>query len=260
MHFSLLRSSSWYGPGLMSTDLYRTLQRHPCHPKIVQGLNLQFPHATTTNLADSRLRITQCNSAYARSTVRHLMLSRYSFTAQPSGLQVYLDFSKLKTLELQDCQDIGYLFNNILCNISQCRINVLRIDRINPTGGKPQGYLGLAKIEAFLHLHRGLEKLTLSGVEGNIDPRAIAAQGRTLTCLTLQGFKPLKKGGISTPSPLPMLTLEETLDMCASLPGLKSLQIDATCDDLFLVSTSYLGVKQVSGYPLTSSRLLRQGH
>ena len=219
----------------MSTDLYRTLQRHPCHPKIVQGLSLQFPHATTTNLADSRLRITQCNLAYARSTVRHLMLSRYSFTAQPSGLQVYLDFSRLNTLELQDCHNIGYLFNNILCNISQCRIKVLRIDQTNSTG-KPRGYLGLAKIEAFLHLHRGLETFILGGVEGNIDPRAIAAQGRTLTCLTLQGFKPPRRGGVCNPSPLPMLTLEETLDMCASLPELKTLQIDATCDDVFLVS------------------------
>ena len=165
------------------------------------------------------------------------MLSRYSFTAQPSGLQVYLDFSRLNTLELQDCQDIGYLFNNILCNISQCRIKVLRIDRTNSTG-KTQGYLGLAKIEGFLYLHRGLEKLTLSGMEGNIDPRAIAAQGRTLTCLTLQALKPPRKGGICTPSPLPMLTLEETLDMCASLPELKTLQIDAISDDMFLVSIS----------------------
>ncbi|KAL8797436.1 MAG: hypothetical protein Q9195_000252 [Heterodermia aff. obscurata] len=240
LHFSLPRSSSWYGPGLMSTDLYRTLQKHPCHPKIIQGLSLQFPPATTTNLADSRLRITQCNTAYARSTVRHLMLSRYSFTAQPSGLQVYLDFSRLSTLELQDCQDVGYLFNNILCNISQCRIKVLKIDRAaNPTRFKTQGYLGLPKIEAFLHLHKGMEKLTLSGMEGSIDPRAIAAQGRTLTHLTLQGFKPPRKGAIYTPSPLPLLTLEETLDMCAGLPELKQLQIDATCDDMFLTSAPW---------------------
>lgn len=220
----------------MSTDLYRTLQRHPCHPKIVQGLSLQFPHATTTNLADSRLRITQCDTAYARSTVRHLMLSRYSFTAQPSGLQVYLNFSRLSTLELRDCQDIGYLFNNILCNISQCRIKVLNIDRANSTR-QTQGYLGLAKIEAFLHLHKGLEKLTLNGMEGNINPRAIGAQGSTLTYLTLQGFKPPpRKAAIRTSPPLPLLTLDETLDMCASLPQLKTLQIDATCDDMFLVS------------------------
>ena len=221
----------------MSTDLYRTLQKHPCHPKVVQGLSLQFPHATTTNLADSRLRITQCNSAYARSTVRHLMLSRYSFTAQPSGLQVYLDFSRLHTLELQDCQDMGYLFNNILCNISQCRIKVLRIDRANSTGNITQGYLGLAKIEAFLYLHKGLERLTLNGMEGSINPRAIAAQGRSLTYLRLQGFKPPRKGSILAPSPLPMLSLGETLDMCASLPELQTLQIDATRDDMFLVSS-----------------------
>ncbi|CAF9917607.1 MAG: hypothetical protein HETSPECPRED_003535 [Heterodermia speciosa] len=224
----------------MSTDLYRTLQKHPCHPKIVQGLSLQFPPAATTNLADSRLQITQCNTAYARSTVRHLMLSRYSFTPQPSGLQAYLDFSRLSTLELQDCQDVGYLFNNILCNISQCRIKVLSIDRANSTR-KSQGYLGLPKIETFLHLHKGMEKLTLSGMEGDIDPRAIAAQGRTLTHLTLQGFKPPRKGGICTPSPLPLLTLDETLDMCASLPELRNLQIDATCDDMLLVSNILFG-------------------
>ena len=111
-----------------------------------------------------------------------------------------------------------------------------------------------------------MEKVTLCGMEGDIDPRAIAAQGRTLTHLTLQGFKPPRKGGICTPSPQPLLTLDETLDMCAGLPELRNLQIDATCDDMLLVSNILFGgfaanIRRGCMYSLTNPpRLPPRGH
>lgn len=219
----------------MSPDLYQTLQKHPSHPEIVQGLSLEFPTAPTKPSRHSRPPISHIDTVSARSTVKHLTLSKYHFPAQPAGLQIYLDFSQLTTLDLQDCHDIGYLFNNILCNISNCRIKILKIQQ-DFSRRKSQGYLGLDKIETFLQLHKGMKKLTLSGIEGDINPRAIAAQGRTLTDLAIQGSKPPRKDGVCTSSPLPLLTMHETLEMCTALPELQTLQIDATSDEMILVS------------------------
>ena len=151
----------------MSTDLYHTLRVHPCRPQIIQDINLEFPSATTTIPG---LRMMDSGPASARSTVKHLTLSNYSFPPQPIGLRAYLDFPSLNKLVLYSCQSIGYLFNDILCNISRCQIRVLKIDQAF-SGSMSPGYLGLDKIQTFLQLYTGLDDLVLRGLENIPDGR-----------------------------------------------------------------------------------------
>lgn len=226
---------SWSGPDLMPTSLCSTLQKHPRQPEIIQALKVEFVVSRTKPLAALYKRIKQLECARAKSTVKHLALSNYTFPAQLGGLQLYLDFSRLTTLELQDCPDIGYLFNVLLSDIPNCRIRDLKVDQEGLESNR-QGYFGLEKFETFLLSHAGLDTLALRGVRQEINPHVIAAQGRTLSRLTLQGSKAPRKGGICTSFPPPLLSLEETLELCAALPKLQHLQIDATCDDLFFVS------------------------
>lgn len=221
----------------MSNSICSTLRKHPRRPEITQALKVEFLASRTKALAALYKRFKQLECARAKSTVNHLALSNYTFPSQLSGLQLYLDFSRLTTLELQDCPDIGYLFNVLLIDIPRCRIRDLKVD-LEGLGSNRQGYFGLEKVETFLLSHAGLEVLALRGVRQEINPQVITAQGRTLSRLTLQGSKPPRKGGVCTSSPQPLLSLEETLDLCATLPKLRHLQIDATCDDLFFVSNA----------------------
>ena len=107
------------------------------------------------------------------------------------------------------------------------------------SGRTDQGYLGLEKMETLLCLHRGLEKLSLCGIEADISPRAIEAQGSTLTHLTIRVSKPSRKGGNCMSSRLPLFTLEEIIRMCAALPKLQVLDTEMTCDEEFNVSEDF---------------------
>ena len=163
----------------MPNDLYKTLQRHPCRPETIQNLRLEIPDHIRPATVAPNLHTTRNETMASRTTVKHLTLSRYSFPPQPCGLQSYIDFTNLTTLDLRHCRDIGYLFNNLLCNIPQCRIRDLKIDQACFTQQSP-GYLGLEKIGAFLHLHKGLGSFEVNDTDGDLLPQLTAAQGGTL--------------------------------------------------------------------------------
>ena len=101
----------------------------------------------------------------------------------PPGLD-HFDTPRLNMLHLNNCANVGYLFNSLLCNLSQIRITGLSLsqDKIKPS----TGYLGKEKIECFLMVYRGLETLALSNLgENRPCLGAILAQGPTLKFLDL---------------------------------------------------------------------------
>ena len=115
-------------------------------------------------------------------------LDSFYFTSYcfPSGLEAvhHIDTARLNELTLDSCNNIGYLFSGLLCNVSWIPLKKLSISRSQSQSYV--GYIGKEKIESFLMVYNGLEEIAFWNM-GKDRPSlaAIFAQGRSLKVLTL---------------------------------------------------------------------------
>ena len=115
-------------------------------------------------------------------------LDTFYFTSYcfPSGLEAmhHIDPIRLSELTLDSCNNIGFLFNGLICNISRIHLKKLVISRSRTQSAV--GYMGKEKIESFLAVYKGLKEIALSNM-GKDRPSltTILMQGRSLRILKL---------------------------------------------------------------------------
>ena len=224
-HLVTLSARVYDSPG--ADFLYHLLVAMKSHintPFEFNDLALEFKNTSAYGLLDASPEL---NNALAREEslkITQLRLAWYDVPPQPTALQLRMDLCKLQTLELAHCQNIGYLFNTLLCILRQCQLTVLRVDGSIP-GGSHRGYVGKEKLECFLMLHRGIQELTLRDL-GSERPsvNSIVAQGATLTVLELHESRPRDKE--ESDGQWPLLNDHELLQICTSCHRLQTLSIN----------------------------------
>ena len=160
-----------------------------------------------------------------RAKLDSLYFTSYYF---PSGLEAvhHIDATRLDELTLDNCSNIGYLFNGLLCNISRMRLKRLVISRSQT---QSVGYIGREKIECFLMVYKGLEKIGFSNL-GQDRPSlaAILAQGRSLRFLMLYDSRSTRTS--ETRKPAKFNEVEDVARIRESCPHLEQLIIDQGCN------------------------------
>ena len=154
------------------------------------------------------------------STFDDLILEACDFLPGHSFLQQQINISELLALELTNCTNLGFLFNNLLCEYKILNLKRLLIkhDAYSYYSGE---YFGREKLERFLMLHEGLEEITFANLEANRPSvQAISAQGATLQRLTLHESQILPP---RLRSPLSADDIQLLADRCRSL---RHLSID----------------------------------
>ena len=158
-------------------------------------------------------------------------LDSFYFTSYcfPLGLEAvhYIDATRLNQLTLDSCNNIGYLFNGLLCNISRIRLRNLVISRSQTQSSV--GYIGREKIECFLMVYKGLEKIAFSNL-GQDRPSlaAILAQGLSLRVLKLYESRCTRTS--ETKNPAKFNEVEDATHIRKSCPHLEQLIIDQGCN------------------------------
>lgn len=151
----------------------------------IQSLNLSFEGFGQFGLIANRPRLKENIITNETRTPKKVILKAYDFSPDCTALQQHIDFSKLQTLELINCANIGFLFNNMLCTYKTYHLTKLRIREDN-LECQHTGYFGKEKLERFLMLHTGLEELTFTNLGANRPSlKAISAQVATLQSLTI---------------------------------------------------------------------------
>ena len=123
-----------------------------------------------------------------RTTDMRAELDTCYFTSYcfPSGLEAmhHIDPAKLSSLTLDSCNNIGFLFNGLLCNVSSLHLERLVISRSRTQSAV--GYIGKEKIESFLAVYKGLKEIAFSNMgEDRPSLTTILAQRRSLRILKL---------------------------------------------------------------------------
>lgn len=143
----------------------------------------------------------------------------------PANFEVLhdIDSSRMRTLRLSNCTNVGYLFNGLLCNIDSIRLKSLVISQEGLEANT--GYSGKAKIECFLAVHKGLEVVEFTNMGVNMPSlHAILAQGSTLREIRLVETKRKKNSGFEK---LPYeYDLEEHVSIQDRCPRLQYLVVD----------------------------------
>ncbi len=157
----------------------------------IQSLNLSFAGSGCFELLANRSKLNESIISNDVSILKRLTLDTYDFSPDSRALQDHIDLSKLETLELTNCVHLGFLFNNMLCTYKDYHLRSLQICEDGPDF-QHTGYFGKEKLERFLMLHTGLEKITLMNLGANRPCfQAISAQGPTLQNLTMHEFRHL---------------------------------------------------------------------
>lgn len=120
-----------------------------------------------------------------KANVDDLRFDGYQFSPRLDEIQCQLGTARLRSLELNNCRNIGYLFNNLLCNLPHIRLKAITVTQTAPL--VDPGYLGKEKMECFLLVYKGLEEVSLLNL-GQSRPflGAILSQWSTLKCLVLR--------------------------------------------------------------------------
>ncbi len=155
-----------------------------------------------------------------------LHLTSYGFS--PSLTAVYgIDTLRLNELTLDSCHNIGHLFNGLLYNISRIRLKKLVISWSQTKS--PGGYIGREKIECFLMVYKGLEKIAFSNLgENRPSLAAILAQGRSLRVLKL--YESPSTCTSEARNPAKFNEVEDVARICQACPHLEQLIIDQGCN------------------------------
>ena len=133
----------------------------------------------------------------------------------------HIDTTRLNELTLDSCHNIGHLFNGLLYNISRIHLKKLIISRSLPQS--PIGYIGREKIECFLMVYKGLEKIAFSNLgENRPSLAAILTQERSLRVLRLCTNEARNPGK--------PFEVEEVARICKACPHLEQLIIDQGCN------------------------------
>ena len=158
-------------------------------------------------------------------------LDSFYFTSYcfPSGLEAvhHIDATRLNELTLNSCNNIGYLFNGLLYNISRIRLKRLVISRSQTQSSV--GYIGREKIECFLMVYKGLEEIAFSNL-GQDRPSlaAVLAQGRSLRVLKVHESRSTRTS--KTRNPAMFNEVEDVARIRKSCPHLEQLIIDQGCN------------------------------
>ena len=150
----------------------------------------------------------------------------YQFPSGLGALEHHFETARLRTLQLESCVNIGYLFNSLLCNIQHVRLKTLIIDHTNLASDA--GYFGSEKIKCFLIAHRGLEEIAFSHLgENRPCLRAILSQGLTLRSLKLCESRIQDKGLVEQREP--SSDVEDIDCIRKACLSLRHLTIDQVC-------------------------------
>ncbi len=158
-------------------------------------------------------------------------LDSFYFTSYcfPSGLEAvhHIDTTRLNELTLDSCNNIGYLFNRLLCSVSWFHLKKLAISQ-SPTQSTV-GYIGREKIECFLTVHQGLEEIAFSNM-GKDRPSlaAILAQGRSLKVLKL--YESRSTSTSQGRNSGKFNEKEDVARICKTCPHLEQLIVDHGCN------------------------------
>ena len=158
-------------------------------------------------------------------------LDSFYFTCYcfPSGLEAvhHIDPTRLNELTLDSCNNVGYLFNRLVCNVSRIPLKKLVISRSQTQSAV--GYIGRAKIESFLMVHKGLEEIAFSNMgENRPSLAAILMQGRSLRVLKL--YESRRKCTSEARNPGNFNEVEDVARICEACPHLDQLNIDQGCN------------------------------
>lgn len=158
-----------------------------------------------------------------------IILKAYNFSPDCTALQQHIDFSKLETLELMNCANLGFLFNSMLCTYEIYYLKVLRI-RGGTLQSQHAGYFGKEKLERFLMLHTGLQELTFANLGVNRPSlQAVSAQGATLQALIMHESKCLNPSNAMQRSTLSADALRHLSERC---PRVQHLSVDLSTNNL----------------------------
>ncbi|KAL8941776.1 MAG: hypothetical protein Q9211_001667 [Gyalolechia sp. 1 TL-2023] len=90
-----------------------------------------------------------------------LVLRNYSFLPQSRCLPVPIRLARIKNIELDNCSNTGYLFNNMLSVYQDMRLESLKI--VDRAFKQVRGYVGKDKLDHFLVQYKGLKLLEIGG-------------------------------------------------------------------------------------------------
>ena len=157
-------------------------------------------------------------------------LDSFSFTNYcfPPGLEAvrYIDTTRLNKLTLDSCNNVGFLFNGLLCNLSQIHLKKLVISQSQNVSAI--GYIGREKIECFLIVHKGLEEIGFSDMgEDRPSLSAILTQGRSLRVLKLYESRGTRTSEARTREK--SNEVEDVARICKACPLLERLIIVQGC-------------------------------
>ena len=158
-------------------------------------------------------------------------LDSFYFTCYcfPSGLEAvhYIDTTRLNELTLDRCNNIGYLFNGLVCNLSRIHLKKLVISLSQTQSAV--GYIGRAKIESFLVVHKALEEIAFSNMgENRPSLAAMLVQGCSLRVLKL--YESRRTCTSEARNPGPFNEVEDVARICKACPHLEQLIIDKGCN------------------------------
>ena len=189
---------SWKAREPIPSILIRALQAHGSVKQIVtescvfvngKDAIYVFDPALTLPLSRTAAKEAFFELAPVKRTIdTRAKLDTFYFTNYcfPSGLEAmhHVDPIRLSELTLDGCNNIGFLFNGLLSNVSRIRLEKLVISRARTQSAV--GYIGKEKIECFLAVYKGLKEIALSNMgEDRPSLTAILTQGRSLRTLKL---------------------------------------------------------------------------
>lgn len=170
-----------------------------------------------------------------------LYFSDYHFSPG-SACSDGFNISTLRSLQLNSCTNLDFLFDSLLDKISILKLKSLTIDR-----PKSIGVSGRDKLESFLMTYRGLEEISFSNLgQGRQGMRTISAQSATLKILKLHepGVREGKKSYIPwkiadarviATRRQHLQDVEDVSNIRRACPNLCHLVIDQNCIDLDVV-------------------------
>ena len=202
MSFLLLSSVliwiSWKAGETIPNVLIRALQAHGNVQQIVtescvfvngRDAIYVFDPALTLPLSRTAAKEAFCELTPVKRTIdTRAALDTFYFTSYcfPSGLEAmhHIDPTSLSELTLDSCNNIGFLFNGLLRNVSRIHLEKLVISRSRTQSAV--GHVGKEKIESFLAVYKGLKEIAFSNM-GKDRPSltTILTQGRSLRILKL---------------------------------------------------------------------------
>ena len=223
-----------------STNMERGLEETACLGKSdlailgpesfqIQSMDLSFEGSGQFGLVAHRTRPKENLIATETPMSMEIILKAYDFSPDCTALQQHIDFSKLETLELMNCANLGFLFNSMLCTYEIYYLKVLRI-RGGTLQSQHAGYFGKEKLERFLMLHTGLQELTFANLGVNRPSlQAVSAQGATLQALIMHESKCLNPSNAMQRSTISADALRHLSERC---PRVQNLSVDLSTNNL----------------------------